>query len=213
MERPSSRPAATRLRGRWGTSDCESGQRVAQVAARVSRTRRVIRFTRSHPKPSTFTDTTMLRSFSLARMGVLAAVALAAATAAPAPSDPAPSTTASSAPSAPDRGGPGERGGKHGRLAHLGRRIHGEWVAKRKDGTYVTVVAVRGEVTAVSESSITVKAEDGFTATYSINAETVVRGKGADSAGEVKVGDRAGVIGAKGGDGALTARLVAVRAK
>ena len=147
----------------------------------------------------------------VATAGIVGTAGVAAATAAPSPSGSPPPATTSSAPSTPDREAAGERGEKHRRLAKLGRRIHGEWVAKTRDGTYVTVVAVRGEVTAVSESSITVKAEDGFTATYSIDAETVVKGKDVDTIGDLKVGDSAGVVGAKGSGGALTARLVRVR--
>jgi hypothetical protein len=72
-------------------------------------------------------------------------------------------------------------------------------------------VSVRGEVTAVSATSITLKAEDGFTATYAITADTKVRGKGAGKIADVKVGDRGGAVGTKSGT-TLTARAILIRA-
>ncbi len=65
--------------------------------------------------------------------------------------------------------------------------MHGEWVVKGKDGKPVTLETIRGTVTAVGSSRVTVKAEDGFTETFATNSDTKVRG-GADSLGDVKVG-------------------------
>ena len=149
---------------------------------------------------------------SLAVAGVAAAAVVgtagvAAATAA----DPSGTPAAPTASSAPDAGTktPGRH---HGKLKHraLARGMHGEWVVKGKDGKPVTLVTVRGEVTAVSATSITLKAEDGFTATYAVSSDTKVRGKDVDKIADVKVGDKGGAVGTKSGS-TLTARAVLVR--
>jgi hypothetical protein len=125
-----------------------------------------------------------------------------------------PSGSPSPTASAPDTGGkaPGRAGERRGKLEHraFGRGLHGEFVVKGKDGAYVTVVSVRGEVTAVSATSITIKAEDGFTATYAVTADTKVRGHDVDKIADVKVGDTGGAIGTKSGS-TVTARAVLVR--
>ena len=100
------------------------------------------------------------------------------------------------------------RAGKHARAA-LGRGLHGEWVVKGKDGKPVTLVSVRGTVTAVGPASVTVKADDGFTATFATSADTKVRG-GADSLAAVKAGAKAAVVGVKSA-GTTTARAIFVR--
>jgi hypothetical protein len=92
--------------------------------------------------------------------------------------------------------GPGERKGLR---ATLLRALHASWVTDGANGP-VTHQAVRGEVTAVSPTSITVKAKDGFSLTYSVTKDTVVRerakGHGsASSIGGVKVGAKALVAG------------------
>jgi hypothetical protein len=90
----------------------------------------------------------------------------------------------------------GDRKGLRGRML---RALHGTWVTESKAGP-VTHQAVRGDVTAVSGSSITVKAKDGFSLTFAVSGDTRVRvranGKGADSTiGAVKVGAKALVAG------------------
>jgi hypothetical protein len=112
------------------------------------------------------------------------------------------STTAAPSPETKDRA-------KHPRLAKLARGLHGEFVAKGKDGKLVTIVTVKGEFTAVSPTSVTVKAEDGYTATFAIGGDTKVRGKGI---ADVKVGDTGAAAGVKGAGG-ITARTVLVRTK
>jgi hypothetical protein len=87
--------------------------------------------------------------------------------------------------------------------------MHGEWVVKGKDGKPVTLETIRGTVTAVGSSRLTVKAEDGFTETFATNSDTKVRG-GADSLGEVTVGAKGAVVGVKSGT-TVTARAVLVR--
>jgi len=68
----------------------------------------------------------------------------------------------------PDGGMPGMRGGP------LGDAVHGETVVKAADGTFTTIRMVRGTVTAVGADSISVRAEDGFAATFAVNADTEV---------------------------------------
>lgn len=90
-------------------------------------------------------------------------------------------------------------GDRKGLRAQLLRALHASWVTDGASGP-VTHQAVRGEVTAVSPTSITVKAKDGFSLTYSVTKDTVVRerakGHGsASSIGGVKVGAKALVAG------------------
>lgn len=141
-------------------------------------------------------------------------------------------TTASAAPSHPNKsaapgvpGGPGAKGrakGHRPELRALGRALHGQWVTRDRDNpsAFVTHNAIRGEVTAVSAGSITVKAQDGFSQTYAVTDATKVRlrkgkpgnGHGAGAAGsiaDVHTGDKVAVTGT--GTTSLTAQhIVAV---
>ena len=136
--------------------------------------------------------------------GVIGTAGVAAATA---PATPAPAPTASEqAPG--DRAG--DKAGEARRHALRARGMHGEWVVKGRDGAPVTLASVRGTVTAVGAASVTVRAEDGYTATYTVNAGTRVRGADIDAISDVAVGARAVVVGVKDG-GTLTARRVLVR--
>lgn len=99
---------------------------------------------------------------------------------------------------------------RKGLRARLLRSLHATWVTESANGP-VTHQAVRGQVTAVSATSITVKAKDGFSLTYAVGKDTKVRqrahGNGAASTvGAVKVGSKALVTGV--GATKLTARLV-----
>ncbi len=76
----------------------------------------------------------------------------------------------------------------------MGMGIHGSFVTKKQGGGYQTVDTQRGAVTAVSKDSITVKSEDGFSATYVVTADTMVNAK-RDGIASVKVGDQVGVMG------------------
>ena len=104
-------------------------------------------------------------------------------------------------------GGPGHRfghggpfGGKlfgFGGFGGFGRfgGLHGEFTIKKPDGSgFQTVATQTGEVTAVSPSSITVKSEDGFSRTYSVDENTLV-GSGRDGIGSVKTGDTVHIAG------------------
>lgn len=84
--------------------------------------------------------------------------------------------------------------GRHGRGMGLGlgQALHGSGVVAKEGGGYQTVDVQRGVVTAVSADSITVKSEDGFTATYVVTADTLVNAQ-KDGIASVKVGDEVGV--------------------
>ena len=79
--------------------------------------------------------------------------------------------------------------------------MHAQWVTPDRDNenTFVTHNAIRGEVTAVSATSITVKALDGVTQTYAITGDTKVHlRKGLPSDGQRQgqgrsAGDRGGL--------------------
>ena len=81
---------------------------------------------------------------------------------------------------------------------------------KGKDGHPVTLVSIRGKVTAVGSASVTVKAEDGYTATFTATKDTKVHGADVDALSDVKVGATGVVVGTKAGS-TLTARTVLVR--
>ncbi len=190
------------------------------------------------------TRTITLTIGSLAAGAVLATGVTGLAMAAdstPSPSGSSSATTpgTSDAPDAgtaqgtPDEGMRGGRdGGRHGGM--LGGRhggpggdaLHSESVVKAADGTISTIRMIHGTVTAVSSSSITVKAEDGFTATYSIGADTEVHtglptrstdgtrpdAPAAGSISDVKVGDVARVEGTVKGSTAAAAEVHALTA-
>jgi len=140
----------------------------------------------------------------VAAAGVLGTAGVAAATS----NDSTPAPTASAAPS--NSAAPSDHPkAKRARRALIGRGMHGEWVVKGKDGKPVTLETIRGTVTAVGSSRLTVKAEDGFTETFATNSDTKVRG-GADALGNVKVGARGAVVGVKSGN-TITARVVRLR--
>lgn len=102
----------------------------------------------------------------------------------------------------------------HGTL--LGRALHAQAVTRGKDGGFVTHDLIRGTVTGISATSITVQAADRVTETYAITKDTRIRvrtdGKGAaGSITDIARGDRVGVVGT--GSSAFTAqRIVVVKA-
>lgn len=136
--------------------------------------------------------------------GAIAAATLGAGTAALAASGS--TTTGSPAPSSANAAA----GAKHPGARALGRRaLHGQWVTgKVGSTTFTTHDEIRGQVTAVSPTSITVKAIDNVSQTYVVTSDTKVRlrtgGKGAASSiGQVKTGDHVVVVGT--GTSTLTA--------
>ena len=90
---------------------------------------------------------------------------------------------------------------RQGRGLGLGRLLHGDAVVKKGDQV-LTVQRQRGQATAVSDNSITVKSEDGFEATYAIDQNTKVRKARQDGAiSDIKTGEIVRVTGVKDGDG------------
>lgn len=144
--------------------------------------------------------------------GSAAAVVLGAGTAALAVSGSnSPSTPSSSAAAGKAKAG-------HAKRSELRRALHATWVTRdgKNSTSFVTHDAIRGQVTAVSATSITVKAADNVSETYAVNGSTKVRsradGKGkAGSISEVKSGDAVIVLGT--GSGTLTATHVLDGAK
>ncbi|MDQ1744359.1 MAG: hypothetical protein QOE23_2698 [Pseudonocardiales bacterium] len=147
-----------------------------------------------------------------------AAVVLGAGTAALAASggSSAPPPSASGSASAPAKPGavtpgPGaRRGPKADRpgLRALGRALHAQWVTPDRDNksNYITHNAIRGAVTAVSATSITVKAADGVSQTYAVTSDTKVHlrksgpgmGPGKGQPGNNGQGNAGGTVGAIG---------------
>ena len=84
-------------------------------------------------------------------------------------------------------------------LRHL---VHGQTVTHGKNG-YVVHSGIRGTVSSASATSLTVKASDGFTQTFTLSKDTKVRerpasGKGRGTAGklsDLKSGDKVAVLG------------------
>lgn len=178
----------------------------------------------------------MLKKIVLAASA--AAVVLGAGTAALATSGGSGSPSAAGAPAAapaapgnaaPGNAAPGNARGKGHRpaLRALGRALHGQWVTPDRDhpGAFVTHDAIRGEVTAVSATSITVKALDGVSQTYAVTDATKVHlrkntpglGKGRGNGGtpgkisDVHTGDKVAVAGT--GTTSLTAAHIVDGAK
>lgn len=85
-------------------------------------------------------------------------------------------------------GMPGGRGQGLGGLGSLlgGTDLHGD-VTGTLNGSVQTLVFQLGQVTAVSDTSITLKSTDGFTGTYGRNATTVSRGAGLVKGGQAFV--------------------------
>lgn len=159
-------------------------------------------------------------------------LALADDSATPSPSTSSSAPGSDNAPGIGGQRGPGDgmrdgrdgRGGMHGmRGGPMGEALHGELVVKAADGTISTVRQVQGTVTAVTSTSITVKAEDGYTATFAVNADTEVhtglpsRDRGTaettQSIADVSVGDVARVHGTVSGDTATAEHLHAMTAE
>ena len=120
-----------------------------------------------------------------------------------------PSSTASPRDGYGPGGGPGHGakgfrdrgpGGRHG-LGLMGLRgaLHGELVVPKAGGGYQTVLVQRGEATAVSGTSITVRSEDGFTRTYAVTGDTLVNA-GRDGITSVAEGSKVAVQGVKSGE-------------
>jgi hypothetical protein len=94
-----------------------------------------------------------------------------------------------------------------GHLLGMGGALHGSFVVPDGSGGYRTLMMQRGAATKVSDTSITVRSEDGFEQTYAITADTAV---GADRQGVngIAKGADVAVMGEKKGS-SVTALHVA----
>jgi hypothetical protein len=166
-----------------------------------------------------------LRKALLAGVVALALTGAGTAIAWSATDSPSPSPSPSeSAPGKSDKAPGQEKPAKAQRPQHL----HSESVVKKADGTFETQLTQQGTVDAVSETSVTVKSEDGFMQSYAVNAETKITkfpapaadgspAKDADgkrlrpaevAIGEIAAGESVQVSGVKSGSDA-TARQIA----
>jgi hypothetical protein len=113
---------------------------------------------------------------------------------------------------------PDAKGGRVGERAHKRRlarvllrknMLHGEVVVQTKNGPK-TIDVQRGEVTAISDTTVTVKSSDGFTLTWTFGDPiTVLERRHTVQPDQVTVGTRIGVAGTKDGD-ATRARLIVI---
>jgi hypothetical protein len=154
------------------------------------------------PRPS------RVRGVGLVAAGLVGGLVLAGLGVAGAQSgDPAPAPSGSPKAERLERGPhrfPFRHGGRHG---GPGRRVlHGEYVTRDGDGGYQTHADQRGEATAVSATSITVKSEDGFTRTYVIDGDTRIGGAYGEQA-DLAVGDEVHVFAVLDGGTARARRI------
>jgi len=111
-----------------------------------------------------------------------------------------------------------DKGGLQAELTKLRDVQHAQWVSKKGTaGTYVTHDAIRGAVTAISSSSITVKAGDGVSQSYGLTPTTKITVRGAkgvkpSSGTAASVTSGATVIVTGTGTSSLTATRVVVPA-
>ena len=124
---------------------------------------------------------------------------------------PSPSPTASASPSASPKtaANPKERKERKERKGLMAKALHGEVTLAGKK--HRVVVFQRGPVEKITDTSLTVKSKDGFTATYALTPETKVRKKKDDLAlSDLKVGDRVRVVASKAGSAVTANRIRAL---
>jgi hypothetical protein len=145
-----------------------------------------------------------------------AGVATAAAfSPSPAPAPTAEDTAKGTPEPAPTAGpsdkvrGPGWGWGRHHRFGF--DTLHGEYVVRDRDGGFVTVATQFGDVTAVTQDSITVKSEDGYTREYAVTGDTRVRSDGEGVSG-LQAGDKVKVRATVAGDTATAVTIIDVTA-
>jgi hypothetical protein len=98
-------------------------------------------------------------------------------------------------------GGPGGmRGGPGGMGGGVMDAVHGEFTISDGNGGYKTAIMQTGEVTAVSDTSLTAKSADGYTKVYTIDKDTAFGNNG--SASDVQSGDTVTVVATPEGDNA-----------
>lgn len=139
--------------------------------------------------------------------GGIAATASSAGASSAGPVASTPSPVPTGQPARPGHGfGPGFGGG----LLGIGGRIeHGSAVVKDRAGTTKTVDLQNGKVTAVSDTALTVKSDDGFSQSYVVVAATrVTKDWQGSTASSIKTGDTVMVIATETG-GQHQATLIA----
>ena len=95
--------------------------------------------------------------------------------------------------------------------ARLGRVLRGDATVLKRDGSTATVHFERGEITAASATSVTIKGADGHPSTFTITADTRIRSQGQRvTADALKVGGFAAVFTAPSGSSSA-ALLIRVR--
>lgn len=149
------------------------------------------------------------RTATWALAGVLAAglgagaVGVAAANSTPTPK---PAASDSAQPAKP-------KDGKHARHHRplLRRVAHGQATVRLK-GDWHEIALQRGEITKVSATSIGLRSEDGFQATYVLTGDTKVRSRGQqEQVSDLQAGERAMVVAVKDGDRLIARRVSCVR--
>lgn len=150
---------------------------------------------------------------ALSTIALAGAVGVGVASADPTPSPTTPTATASPTPGAtPAKPSKADKQKKKAKRDIAARALHGEVTLGGKKKTRV-VDFQRGTVSEVSSSSITVKSVDGFSATYVVDAKTVVRhAKEKAAIADVKNGDKVRVVASKDGS-TLSAKRIADRTK
>jgi hypothetical protein len=121
--------------------------------------------------------------------------------------EPASAPTATPQPRGSAGEAPGLGGRRHALRVKLRKNVlHGETVVQTKDGVKAVSVQ-RGEVTAVTATSVTVRSTDGFTQTWTVGDKfTVVHDRTKVQPSDIKQGAQIGIAGTKAG-GTPTARL------
>ncbi|GAA1788198.1 hypothetical protein GCM10009682_07850 [Luedemannella flava] len=98
------------------------------------------------------------------------------------------------------------------RLAFGKKALHGEVVVETKNGPK-TLVAQRGEITAVTATTLTVKSADGYTSTWTFAEKYhFFQHRRLIAATELKVGMKIGVAGYKNGDTPMARAVIIPKA-
>jgi hypothetical protein len=148
-------------------------------------------------------------------VGVAAVPAINAASSAIAPSAPTADNSAASAASAAGGAGAGQvdEAALTPAAVRLGagllnRVVRGDLTLRAKGGTYVQIHYERGQISAVSSTSITITGPDGKGATFAVTATTRIRSGGKLVAiGDLTMGQNAVVLGT-GSAGSYNALLI-----
>ncbi|GLW95076.1 hypothetical protein [Actinokineospora globicatena] len=96
-------------------------------------------------------------------------------------------------------GGPGGGRGGMGGAGGVAGALHGEFTVSEGDGKYGTRLLQTGEVTEISDTSVTAKSTDGYTKTYTIDSATVRQ--------SVEQGDTVTIIATESGDTATATTI------